>query len=263
MAGGFRSERARSAGATPVAWVDEIKEGVRWLWQHRLLRSLAIILGILNALSMMAVSTYVFFVQLMTAGAAGGVVGSLVAVRVAARLGSGAALLTAIGMMTLQHAVTGLTSRALVVWAMFFVGTFWAVVWNVITVSLRQQVIPDDLLGRVNSVYRLFAWGMMPVGALAGGVIVTVTEALGSRSLALRMPFLVAAVVLVGVLAAARSHLNTQAVEAARAAGQRSPVADPSPTDPPGPATSGPATSGERSAPPDTPPGESGAPAPE
>ena len=87
MAGGFRSERARSAGATPVAWVDEIKEGVRWLWQHRLLRSLAIILGILNALSMMAVSTYVFFVQeilgldasrfglLMTAGAAGGVVG--------------------------------------------------------------------------------------------------------------------------------------------------------------------------------------------
>jgi hypothetical protein len=31
--------------------------------------------------------------------------------------------------------------------------------WNVITVSLRQRLIPDHLLGRVNSVYRFFAWG--------------------------------------------------------------------------------------------------------
>ena len=33
------------------------------------------------------------------------------------------------------------------------------VLWNVITVSLRQAIIPDHLLGRVNSVYRFFGWG--------------------------------------------------------------------------------------------------------
>ena len=61
--------------------------------------------------------------------------------------------------------------------------------WNVITVSLRQIIIPDDLLGRVNSVYRFFAWGMMPLGLLAGGGVVTLVEAIWSRDLALRMPF--------------------------------------------------------------------------
>ena len=40
-----------------------------------------------------------------------------------------------------------------------------ALLWNVITVSLRQSIIPDHLLGRVNSVYRFLAWGMIPIGA--------------------------------------------------------------------------------------------------
>ncbi len=41
-------------------------------------------------------------------------------------------------------------------------------VWNVVTVSLRQQIVPAPLLGRANSVYRMLGWGLMPVGALAG-----------------------------------------------------------------------------------------------
>jgi MFS family permease len=42
---------------------------------------------------------------------------------------------------------------------------------NVVMVSLRQLVTPDRLLGRVNSAYRLVAWGTMPIGALLGGVV--------------------------------------------------------------------------------------------
>ena len=45
------------------------------------------------------------------------------------------------------------------------------VMWNVITVSLRQRIVPDALLGRVNAASRLFAWGTQPLGALLGGVI--------------------------------------------------------------------------------------------
>jgi hypothetical protein len=30
--------------------------------------------------------------------------------------------------------------------------------WNIVTVSLRQQIVPSDLLGRVNSVYRMLGW---------------------------------------------------------------------------------------------------------
>ena len=45
--------------------------------------------------------------------------------------------------------------------------------------SFRQHVTPDHLLGRVNSTYRLLAWGTMPLGALLGGLV---GQALGLRA---------------------------------------------------------------------------------
>ena len=50
-----------------------------------------------------------------------------------------------------------------------------------ITVSLRQTIIPDRLLGRVNSVYRFFGWGAIPIGGLIGGVMVAVLDGPLSR----------------------------------------------------------------------------------
>jgi hypothetical protein len=57
---------------------------------------------------------------------------------------------------------------------------FGQMVWNVVAVTYRQTVVPDELLGRVNSVYRLIAYGSFPLGALAGGLI---AEFAGLRSL--------------------------------------------------------------------------------
>ena len=45
------------------------------------------------------------------------------------------------------------------------------VTWNVITVSLRQRMIPDQLFGRVNSMYRFIGWGSIPIGAILGGIL--------------------------------------------------------------------------------------------
>ena len=44
-------------------------------------------------------------------------------------------------------------------------------IWNIPTVSFRQRVTPDHLSGRLNSVYRLVAWGTLPLGAALGGVL--------------------------------------------------------------------------------------------
>jgi hypothetical protein len=101
----------------------------------------------------------------------------------------------------------------------FTAETFAGVVWNVITVSLRQTIIPDRLLGRVNSVYRFFGWGMMPIGMAAGGLIVWFGEIFWGREFALRLPWLVAAGIYVAVLIYAVPRLTTEKVEAARAAG--------------------------------------------
>ena len=72
--------------------------------------------------------------------------------------------------------------------------------WNVVTVSYRQRLIPDDLLGRVNSVYRFFGWGAMPFGAVIAGALVSVLESGIGRSAALHGPYLLGAVVCGGLL---------------------------------------------------------------
>ena len=90
------------------------------------------------------------------------------------------------------------------------------VLWNVITVSLRQTIIPDHLLGRVNSVYRFFAWGSIPIASFLGGALVLVADATMSREAALRLPWLVAAALNVALFAFAAPRLTTQRIEAAR-----------------------------------------------
>ena len=211
------------------SFTAQIKEGFGWLWNHRLLRVMGIILGVMNAMFSMALATYVLFVQeileldasrfglLMTAGAIGGVLGSFTAPRISKKFGPGPSLFSTLIGSGLTLAVTGFTSSWIVVWFMFFVGSFLAVLWNVITVSLRQAIIPDHLLGRVNSVYRFFAWGMMPLGMLAGGAIVTLVEALSSRDLALRMPFYLGGAVYALLFVIALPVLNTRQIEQARA----------------------------------------------
>jgi MFS family permease len=229
ISGTFRAT-GWEARARKISWRAEIGEGLRWLWNHRLLRVMGLILGVMNAMFSAALATYVLFVQevlglsadqyglLLTAGALGGVVGSFTASRVARVLGSGTSFLVTLLGSGLTLGITGITSSALVVWAMLLAGSYLAVLWNVITVSLRQTIIPDRLLGRVNSVYRMFAWGMMPIGSLLGGGIVAVVQVLGSRELALRMPFLVGALVYLILYVIALPTLNTRQIEEARRA---------------------------------------------
>ena len=83
------------------------------------------------------------------------------------------------------------------------------VLWNVVTVSLRQRITPDRLLGRMNASYRLVGWGTMPLGALLGGVL---AEALG-----LRGAFLVAAGITFATLVGFR-YVTEEAIADAEAA---------------------------------------------
>ena len=48
---------------------------------------------------------------------------------------------------------------------------FAAVVYNVNQVSFRQRLCPDHLLGRMNATMRFVVWGVLPVGALLGGIL--------------------------------------------------------------------------------------------
>ena len=225
--GSFRAERPE--GHVQAPWRSELAEGFRWLWGNELLRSMAIILGLMNMASTLSGSVLVLFSQeilnigplvftIMGFGfAAGGALGANTAPWLAKRIGSGTCLALTLGSSAVVSFVVGLTSVWPLVMVMFAIGATLGASWNVITVSLRQSIIPPHLLGRVNSVYRFFAWGMMPIGAALGGVTVTVVSHLANRRFALRSAFFLDSAIYACLFIAGRRKLTTEKLEAARA----------------------------------------------
>ena len=209
----------------------EIKEGYVWLWAHPLLRPMAIILSSMNGIGTMVGAVYILFAQevlhtsvftfaiLGTAGAVGGTIGGILAPKVSAKIGSGPSLSLALAAAPLGALVIGVTSSWQIVWVVTVVESFVAILWNTITVSLRQSIIPTHLLGRVNSVYRFFAWGSIPIGMFVGGGLVSALTHVLSRENALRAPYLIGMVLGLLLWALAAPVLTTAKIEAARRAG--------------------------------------------
>ena len=215
-----------------INFKSEIKEGFRWLWSHDLLRPMAIILGALNLLGTMVAATFILYTQevlntsvfvfavLGTAGAIGGIAGGLIAPKISEKIGSGPSLWLALAMGPVGAVIIGTTSAWQIVWVVLLFQSFFGVLWNTITVSLRQRIIPTRLLGRVNSVYRFFGWGSIPIGMFLGGGVVTLSQYFVSREMALRTPYFLGAGLGVLLFIFAAPRLTTKAIEQARTEAQ-------------------------------------------
>lgn len=183
MPGRYRSAQGRTAG---MGWRKEIGEAMRFLWGHRFLRTLAVSAGLLNLSSAAYFAVFVLWAVgdgsaigiptsryglVMSAVAAGALVGSLVSARVTVLLGEGRTL---VGTWLANALLLLVPVIAPVEWALYptavLLGVFGAAA-NVLVISTRQRLIPDALLGRVNSVYRLIGMGGMPLGAALGGLV--------------------------------------------------------------------------------------------
>ena len=195
---------SRPAVIRRSVWREAV-EGMVWIRSHRVILQLALMLGVMNALGMLVVTILVLYSQevlglsvtqhglLLIACAAGGVVGGLICPKIAALIGRRRALHCALLGVAVSNVLLALVPSVLIVALALFLEMFAALLWNVVTVSYRQRFIPDALLGRVNSIYRFFGWGLLPFGALASGAIVVMAEPDLGRALALRMPFVIAA----------------------------------------------------------------------
>ena len=176
----------------------QIAEGLRWLARHRLLRVIAILLGVYNFANQMGQAVLVLLATqtlhlgtrgygfLLAATAVGSVAGGLVAPRLTRRLGMLPSLIAGGAIGAAVFVGIGLAPDPAVAAVMLAGQGFSVTVWNVVTVSLRQRIVPAPLLGRVNSVYRMLGWGLMPAGALAGGFV--------AHAAGLRAPYIVAGI---------------------------------------------------------------------
>tara|TARA_B000000475_G_scaffold192252_1_gene155484 strand:+ start:721 stop:2022 length:1302 start_codon:yes stop_codon:yes gene_type:complete len=181
---------------------EMIKEGVNWLKNNTLLKRLAIYTGIANFFGSMQFPIMILFAQeliglnaiqysfLAYGAAIGGLVGSQLANKVNARFEESKTLLISVALFGIGMFAPYVTSNPFVIAGSFGLSSFGSVLWNVQAVSIRQSLIPDNLLGRVNSVYRLLALGLNPIGALFGGALVKILNTSFSREFALRFPFL-------------------------------------------------------------------------
>lgn len=179
--GSFRTHRA----GPPTRLHTDIAEGVRYLARHRVLRTLALCTGVSNLASTAMFAVLPLFVVdpgpvglsepafgvLLIASAVGSLLAGLVGDRVVDALGRTRSLVLSMLLPILLPAAPAITTQ---VWPLALgmaVAGFWWMGWNIITVSLRQRIAPDHLLGRVNAGYRLLAWGTMPLGAALGGLV--------------------------------------------------------------------------------------------
>ncbi len=166
----------------------DMGEGLRFVFGNVLLRAIAATTATANLFSGISTAVEVVFLVrtvhaspaviglMFTLGGFGGVVGAFAAGPIARRFGGARATIIGIGfeagLVLVPLSQPGL--RVLFFGFGLMMGGFAAVVYNINQVSFRQHLCPDRLLGRMNATMRFIVWGVLPIGALIGGVLGTV-----------------------------------------------------------------------------------------
>ncbi|WP_448626067.1 MFS transporter [Geodermatophilus sp. URMC 64] len=171
----------RAAGPSSVR--ADVAAGVRWLWRHRLLRGFTLVSGATCLTNSMISGVLVLYVLevlqvptsrfgwVVLAGGVGALLGGLVTPLVGRLLGRVRALTAGATVSALAVLLMGLVDHAYVASALLATSAAGIMVWNVLTMSLRQTLIPEHMFGRVQGAYRTVVWGAIPLGALAGGAV--------------------------------------------------------------------------------------------
>jgi MFS family permease len=161
----------------------EIAEGLRWLWAHAPVRTLALTITAFNVTFGAAMAVYVLYATellgldefgyglLMTASAVGGLTGATTYRWLEERFSLATLMRFGLVVETLTHLGLALTREPILAGLIMAVFGVHAVVWGTTSTTVRQRAVPSRLLGRVTSVYLLGAVGGLALGSLLGGAI--------------------------------------------------------------------------------------------
>lgn len=197
---------------------DDMLDGLRFLRDNPILRRLTAILALLNFFYFAAAALLVLYTSdilhsgkfvftALSVGAALGTVASRFIVSgFTNKYGNSATITLSLWVWALSSIGIAFTSSYYVAIASFVLLGVGNGLWMIVNTTLRQQLTPARMLGRMNAAFRTVSWGVVPFGAAFGGI--------AARYMGLRGPFIIFAVVMVGCAVFARPLLRPMNKEA-------------------------------------------------
>jgi MFS family permease len=180
---GRHGPESRAGERVPRDLRAEVAAGLRWLWRQPTLRLLAVWVGVMNLAGAGSFAIWVLWARerlglhgvgfgvLVAAYTLGGLGGTTLAGRLDDRFGPATLLRAGLCVEAAAQASLALTRSPWVAGATLVAFGAHAAVWGVVSVSLRQRIVPDQLRGRVNGVYVLFDLGGAALGTVLGGLL--------------------------------------------------------------------------------------------
>jgi predicted MFS family arabinose efflux permease len=160
----------------------EIMDGLSWLWGKPLIRYMAFLTGGMNLVGAATPLIVIVLAKdlgasdidiglVFSIGGVGGIVGSLLGGQIQKRFSFGQVVVGVSWAMALLFPLYLVVPRFALLGVVFALIYMTGPIYNVVQFSYRLALIPDSLQGRVNSTFRLLAFGFIPIGAAAGGLL--------------------------------------------------------------------------------------------
>jgi MFS family permease len=200
--------RTRPTAGPDGASQSGLAGGIRFLWRQPMLRTITLFTAAMNLVWAAALALLVVYVVqpgplgltpaqyglALTAMAAGGLVAAAALEPLRLRFGVSRLMIAdCVGTVLFVAPVAIGADVWLVVVGMVVAGA-GSSIWRILVATIRQNLSPPDLLGRVYAASRVISWGVLPVGAGLAGV--------GAELWGVRAVFAVATVIAVVALVA-------------------------------------------------------------
>lgn len=181
LVGRFRVAVAPDEVTPPVH--AQISEGLRFLWQQQLLRVLALAVAVLGscwgawyavmplyATGPMGLSAADYGLLVGALGV-GGILGTVVVGPFNRLFGRRWAMVCTVVLTSVLVVAPALTTQVWVVGGAAFLGGMGGTLWTINVRTVMQTLVPMQMMGRFGAVFRLFAFGAIPVGAGLSGLL--------------------------------------------------------------------------------------------
>lgn len=167
--------------------LQDVREGLSYVLRHPVLRHISLMMALVNFVSVTAMAQLVLFAKerlqasdsqiglLFTAGSIGVVVLSLLAGLLRKRWTFSRVALSSLACMGLCILALSFTRWYWLAFAFVALESGTGILFNINTGSLRQAIVPNQMLGRVLSIASVLAWSAIPLGSLLGGYLINLT----------------------------------------------------------------------------------------